>query len=209
MLKIVMMGPQGAGKGTQAQHLAKELNIPQVSTGDLFRAEIAKGSPLGIEANALIKDGKLVPDRITDEMVKNRVAEADAIGGYILDGYPRNLAQLEGYLAFDKPTHAVLITLDDEEAVKRLAGRRTCEGCGKIYHIEHNPPKAADVCDECNAVLIQREDDQPEAIKERLRIYHENTESMVAKFEEMGILQEVDGGGSIEEVYEGVKEAIK
>lgn len=204
-----MMGPQGAGKGTQAQRLAKELNIPQVSTGDLFRAEIAKGSPLGVEANALIKDGKLVPDRITNEMVQNRVAEADVTSGYILDGYPRNLAQLEGYLEFDKPTHAVLITLDDEEAVKRLAGRRTCEGCGKIYHVEQNPPKVADVCDECDAVLIQREDDKPEAIKERLRIYHENTEPMVAKFEEMGILKRVDGAGSIDEVYQGVKKAVE
>jgi len=204
-----MMGPQGAGKGTQAQRLAKELNVPQVSTGDLFRAEIAKGSPLGEEANTLIKDGKLVPDQITSEMVKNRVAEADTASGYILDGYPRNLTQLEGYLEFDQPTHAVLITLDDEEAVKRLAGRRTCEGCGKIYHIEHSPPQVADVCDECDAALIQREDDKPEAIKERLRIYHENTEPMVAKFEEMGILVRVDGIGTIDSVYEGVKAAIK
>jgi len=209
MLKIVMMGPQGAGKGTQAQHLAKELNIPQVSTGDLFRAEIAKGSPLGVETNALIKDGKLVPDRITSEMVKNRITKADAVGGYILDGYPRNISQLKGYLEFDQPTHAVLITLNDEEAVKRLAGRRTCEGCGKIYHVEYNPPKVADVCDECGAMLIQRADDQPEAIKERLRIYHENTEPIIIKFEEMGILKRVDGGGSIDEVYQGVKEAIQ
>jgi adenylate kinase len=142
-------------------------------------------------------------------MVRNRIAEDDAANGYILDGYPRNLAQLEGYLEFDQPTHAVLITLSDDEAVKRLSGRRTCEGCGKIYHIEHNPPKVKDVCDECNAALIQRGDDQPEAIKERLRIYHENTEPMVAKFEEMGILKKVDGSGSIDEVYNGVKGAIQ
>ncbi len=209
MHKIVMMGPQGAGKGTQAQKISEKLGIPQISTGDLYRAEIAKATPLGVEAHEYIKEGKLAPDRITNELVEKRIKESDAARGYILDGYPRNINQLEAYLEFDKPTHAILINLSDEEAVKRLGGRRTCEGCGKIYHIEYNPPKVADICDECGGSLVQREDDKPEAIKERLRVYHEDTEPMMKKFKEMGILKEVDGGGSIDEVYKKVREAIE
>lgn len=208
MNKFVFMGPQGAGKGTQAQKLAKELGIPQISTGDLFRAEIGQGTPLGIKAQALIKDGKLVPDRITSEMVEKRIKKTDAVDGYILDGYPRNINQLNQYLDFDQPDMAILIELDDEEAVRRLSGRRTCDGCGKIYHVEYNRPKVADICDECDGTLIQRKDDEPEAIRERLRIYHEETEPMVEKLKEMGILKIVDGSGEIEEVYQAIKKVM-
>ena len=195
-----MMGPQGAGKGTQAEFVSAKLNIPVFSTGNLYRKEIAAATPLGTRAKELIDQGKLVPDEITDELVAKTINEADVSNGYMLDGYPRNLAQLEAYLKFDQPTHAILIELDDDEAVKRLSGRRTCEGCGKIFHVTNNPPKVADICDACDGSLVQRKDDQPEAIKERLRIYHENTEPMAEKFDELGILSRVDGSGSIEEV---------
>ncbi len=209
MNKFVFMGPQGVGKGTQAQKLSEDLGIPQVSTGDLFRAEIGSGTQLGIKVQALIKDGKLVPDYITSEMVANRIKEADVVNGYILDGYPRNINQLNQYLDFDQPDLAILIELDEAESVRRLSGRKICGGCGKIYHLDYNRPKVADICDDCGGSLLQRSDDKPEAIRERLRIYHEDTEPLVEKFKEMGILKKIDGSGSIENVYKKIKAAIE
>lgn len=203
-----MIGPQGAGKGTQADKLSTELNIPVFSTGDLYRKEIAEATPLGKKAKELIDEGKLVPDSVTDELVQKTLKDADISRGYILDGYPRNIAQLEAYLNFDQPTYAVFIDLADEDAVARLAGRRICEGCGKIYHVTNNPSKVADICDECDGTLVQRDDDQSEAIKERLRIYHDNTEPMLARLEELGVLRRIDGAGSIEEVYDLVSSQV-
>lgn len=202
-----MIGPQGAGKGTQAERLAQRLGIPVVCTGDLFRQEMSQETDLGREAKGYINQGKLVPDDVTDRMVAKRLQEADAAQGYILDGYPRNLNQVKEYLKIDQPTHAILITLSDNESVRRLGGRRICKACRKIYHIEVSPPPSEGVC-ECGGELVQREDDTPEAIKERLRIYREDTEPMVDRFREMGILLEIDGNPSIDEVKQGVHQAL-
>lgn len=204
-LKILLLGPQGAGKGTQAERLAKRLNLPALSMGDLLRREQQKGTEIGRQIVAIMTHGGLVSDQVALEVLKARLQEPDAVNGYIIDGYPRNIGQYQAYVAFDQPTAVVVIDLPDDESVKRLAGRRTCIGCGKIYHVDYARPKVMDICDVCGGSLIQRPDDQPEAIKKRLSIYHQETEPMAREFEKMGILRRVDGMGTMDEVEERIK----
>jgi adenylate kinase len=198
--RITMLGPQGAGKGTQAERLAATLGVPTVSTGALYREEIAKGTPLGVEAKTYMDAGKLVPDSLTNRLMEETAKRADMQNGWIIDGYPRNMIQFDALMTFGQPTHAILVDLSDEEALKRLEGRRSCLVCKKGYHTMFVPPKVTDVCDACGGTLVQRDDDKPDAIKKRLEIYHAETEPIIQKFEELGILHRVDGSKTIDEV---------
>jgi adenylate kinase len=193
-----MIGPQGSGKGTQAEKLAERLGIPAISMGRLLRQIAEKDTSLGKQVDQTINAGKMLPDDLTDQVVRERLNRDDVQGGYILDGFPRRLNQLDLLLKIDQPTHAVLINLDDDTAVERISGRRTCFACGKIYHIEFNPSLEGKCV--CGGNPEQREDDTPEAIRKRLKIYHEQTEPMVDRYREMGILVEINGSGSIKEV---------
>lgn len=205
MYKILIFGPQGAGKGTQAIRLARTLGIPAMSMGELLREEISKGTPKGMKFKAIIDGGNLVSDQDALEMLKERLQEPDTKNGYIIDGYPRNISQHNAYVQFDKPTHVVLIELSDDEAVKRLGGRRMCVGCQTNFHIKYDQPDVEDQCNACKGKLIQREDDKPEAIKRRLEIYHDDTEPMIKEYDKMGVVHRVDGSGSIDDVEVEIK----
>lgn len=202
MYKILLFGPQGAGKGTQAERLAKRMNLPALSMGQLLREakDALKGTELGAQIEEITTHGGLVSDHVALDVLKERLKKPDASGGYIIDGYPRNIAQYQAYIGFDHPTHVIMIELSDDEALKRLSGRWTCSQCGKIYHQVFSPAKAAGICDACGGVLKQREDDQPVAIQKRLDIYHHETEPMAVEFEKMGVLRRVDGSGTMDDV---------
>ena len=208
MYKILIFGPQGAGKGTQAARLAKTLNLPALSMGDLLRREQQKGSEIGKQIVEIMTHGGLVSDAIALEVLKARLQEPDAVNGYIIDGYPRNMQQYNAYINFDKPTHVIVIDLPDAEALTRLAGRRTCSGCGRVYHVDFAPPKVDGICDDCGKALVQRDDDKPAAIQKRLDIYHNDTEPMAKEFEKMGLLHRVDGRGDMNDVEARVKQAL-
>lgn len=192
------MGPQGAGKGTQAELLAKELNIPAISAGALLRKEVTEKTDLGYEVAKYTESGTLVPDELMIEIIKSRLNHPDAANGWILDGFPRILSQAELFLEAVKPTHAVLLEISDEQSLERLAGRLQCANCHRGYQEKHKTIHP--VCEACGGELVKRSDDTPELIKQRLEIYHTETEPVAKRFEEMGILNRVDGSGTIEEV---------
>ena len=205
MNKILIMGPQGAGKGTQAEILAKDLGIPAISMGALLRDEIASGSEKGLRAKSFIDGGTLVPDDLALDIIKNRLSQPDAMNGWILDGFPRILAQAELFLQFIQPAHAILLELTDEQSLERLSGRLQCVKCRRGYQEKYVPSKTSPTCEVCGGELVKRSDDVPEIIKQRLEIYHKETEPVARRFEEMGILHRVDGSGTVEEVAELVK----
>ena len=205
-MRVILLGPPGAGKGTQAQRLTQKLGIPQVSTGDILRAAVAAGTGLGREAKAVMDQGALVPDSVVIGIIRERLAAPDCARGYILDGFPRTAAQAEALgemlQALGTPLTAVLsLTVDPEELVRRLSGRRTCGGCGAAYHLETAPPRRAGLCDRCGGALLQREDDREETIRKRLAVYREQTAPLVAYYRGRGLLREVDGRGDIDGVF--------
>lgn len=205
-MRVILLGPPGAGKGTQAQRLTQTLSIPQVSTGDILRAAVAAGTPLGREAKAYMDQGALVPDGVVIGIIRERLAAPDCARGYILDGFPRTAAQAEALgetlQALGTPLTAVLsITVDPEELVRRLSGRRTCGNCGAAYHMETAPPRRVGLCDRCGGALLQREDDREETIRKRLAVYREQTAPLVAYYRGRGLLREVDGRGDIDDVF--------
>ena len=204
--KILLMGPQGCGKGTQAELLSDHLNIPAFGMGQLLRDEINSGSEIGLEAKAIVENGDLVPDDMAADVLKIRLARPDVEGGYILDGYPRNKEQFAVF-TFDKPTHVVVIDIPKEESLKRLSGRLTCSSCGKIYAIRGGY-KVGDKC-ECGSDLYQRDDDKPEAIKRRLEIYTEDTQPVIEEYKKHGVLYKIDGMGSVEEIYQRIIGVLK
>ncbi|WP_022854357.1 adenylate kinase [Thermodesulfatator atlanticus] len=205
-MNIVFLGPPGAGKGTQAKMIAEKFGIPQISTGDMFREHLSKGTELGKKAKEYMDKGALVPDEIVLGMVEERLKQPDCEKGFILDGFPRTLPQAE---ALDKLLeklgkkidYAILIDVPDEELVKRLTGRRTCKKCGMMYHVMFKPPKEEGKCDVCGGELYQRADDNEETVKNRLKVYHEQTEPIVQYYEKKGVLYRIDGMGSIEEIF--------
>jgi adenylate kinase len=201
--KIVFFGPQASGKGTQAEFLSKRLNLPNISVGNLFRNNIKNQTELGKEAEGYINQGNLAPNYITNEMTIDRLKEDDCKDGFVLDGYPRNREQFDAFKDFTDVTHVIEIWISDDEAIRRLGGRRSCS-CGEIYHIKYNPPKVEDVCDKCGGKLYIRDDDTPEAIKVRLKIYHEETETLIKFYQEMGVHVKINGEQSIGDVKEEV-----
>lgn len=213
-MKIIMLGAPGAGKGTQAINIAKEYDIPHVSTGDIFRANMKNGTELGMKAKAFMDAGKLVPDELTIGMLLDRIAQPDCKNGYVLDGFPRTIPQAESLkkaLAETGETvdAAVNIVVPDEEIMTRMTGRRSCAACGATYHISFNPTKTEGICDECGGALTQRADDQPETVKERLRVYHEQTQPLIAYYENEGVLKNVDGTKKPAEVFTAITEVLK
>jgi adenylate kinase len=202
---LVLVGPPGAGKGTQAEFIASHLAVPKISTGDIFRANVGQGTPLGVEAKRYMDSGQLVPDEVTINMVRDRLAETDASDGFLLDGFPRTLPQaaaLDKMLA-DLGTQLDLVmelVVDEDEVIRRITGRRQCRGCGKIWHVEFDAPTHEGVCDRCGAQLYQRDDDKLEVIEERLRVYQRDTAPLIDFYGAQGKLVGIDATGPVEDV---------
>ncbi len=195
-MNLIFLGAPGAGKGTLATMLSKDYGIPQISTGDLFRAAVKEGSELGKQVQGIMEKGELVPDSLTVELVRERLSKSDAAGGYILDGFPRTVAQADALAEFQKTNAVINFSISDELVIRRLSGRRVCRSCGAIYHIENMPPKVAGICDSCGAELYIRDDDKIESIKNRLRVYKDQTEPLIAYYRNKGLLQEIDSSKS-------------
>ncbi len=208
-MRIVMMGVQGSGKGTQSKLLAEKLNLPHISTGDLFRANISQGTELGAKAKEYSEKGQLVPDSLVIDMVADRLKQDDAANGFLLDGFPRSAVQLAAIEYLADIEKAVLLELDDDTAVQRLGGRSECSKCGILYGA-NRPPKEAGKCDECGDSLKERTDDKDtEAIKERIAAYHSEINNLVQYFEWKGVLRRVDAATTVDEVLDKVLAAIK
>lgn len=198
--KIVILGPQASGKGTQAEFLADKLGIPNISVGQLLRNEVEKQGELSDEISKRMNDGGLVSNAIVNELVKQRILQDDCQNGLVFDGFPRIRIQAKFLATIADISDVILVDISDDETIRRLAGRRTCLKCGKVYHIKFNPPKKQGVCDVCGEKIEVREDDTEEAIKERLKIYHTETEEVVEYYDEQGILIKINGEQSIEDV---------
>jgi adenylate kinase len=213
-MRLVLVGPPGAGKGTQAEFLAAHLSVPKISTGDIFRANVAAGTPLGVEARRYMDSGQLVPDEVTINMVRERLAEPDAGDGFLLDGFPRTVPQASALdkLLADLGVGLDLVlelVVDDDEVIRRLSGRRTCRGCGKIWHVIFDPPSREGVCDRCGAELYQRDDDKAETVAERLRVYARDTAPLVDFFGAQGKLVGIDATGPVEDVTVRAIDALR
>lgn len=208
-MKIVMLGAPGAGKGTQAIKIADKYDIPHISTGDIFRANIKGGTELGQKAKSYIDKGELVPDEVTIGMLLDRIAQDDCKNGYVLDGFPRTIPQAESLTEAlksqgDRIDFALNIDVPDEAIIKRMSGRRACPKCGATYHIVYAAPKTENICDKCGTDLIIRSDDKPETVKDRLNVYHQQTEPLIAYYKTAGVLREVDGTQELPKVFEDV-----
>jgi adenylate kinase len=213
-VRLVLVGPPGAGKGTQAQHIAAARSVPAISTGDIFRANVSQGTELGALAKTYMDAGDLVPDEVTVEMVRHRLAEDDAVKGFLLDGFPRNVPQaetLEGMLGdMGNKLEVVLeLVVDDDEVVRRLSGRRTCRICGTNWHVDFDPPAVEGVCDRDGGELFQRDDDKPGTVRHRLDVYAKQTSPLVSFYATRGILVGIDATGPVDDVTERALEALK
>lgn len=208
-MKIIMLGAPGAGKGTQAKMIADKYTIPHISTGDIFRANIKNGTALGMEAKGYMDQGKLVPDELTVKILLDRVAQDDCKNGYVLDGFPRTIPQAEVLDKAltelnDKIDFAINVDVPDENIIRRMSGRRACLSCGSTYHIEHVPPKKEGICDRCGSELILRDDDKEETVKNRLTVYHEQTQPLIDFYTEKGVLKDVDGTQDMQVVFDNI-----
>lgn len=208
-MKIVMLGAPGAGKGTQAIKIADKYDIPHISTGDIFRANIKGGTELGQKAKSYIDKGELVPDEVTIGMLLDRIAQDDCKNGYVLDGFPRTIPQAESLTEAlksqgDQIDFALNIDVPDEAIIERMSGRRACPKCGATYHIVYAAPKTENICDKCGTELIIRSDDKPKTVKDRLNVYHQQTEPLIAYYKTAGVLREVDGTQELPKVFEDV-----
>ncbi|KIH77124.1 Adenylate kinase [Geoalkalibacter ferrihydriticus] len=204
-MKLILLGPPGAGKGTQAKMLTERFGIPQISTGDILRAAVAAGTDMGLKAKAFMDQGGLVPDEVVIGIVGDRLQESDCDPGFILDGFPRTVPQADALgevlSELGKDLDAVVsLTVDEEMLVERLTGRRTCSACGKGFHVRFDPPGTAGICDVCGGSLVQRDDDREETIRRRLKVYREQTAPLIGYYRDKGLLQEVDGMAGIDEV---------
>lgn len=213
-MHILLMGPPGAGKGTQAANLVKEFGIPHISTGDMFRAAVKEGTELGLQAKACMDAGELVPDEVTIGIVKERLAKPDCKKGFILDGFPRTVEQADALTGILKElglslTAALNITVPAADLIERAVGRRICKSCGATYHVKFNPPQKAGVCDTCAGDLYQRADDSEETMKNRLSVYEAQTKPLIAYYEKAGVYKEIDGRKAIDEVKAAMIAALK
>ena len=204
-MKLILLGAPGAGKGTQAEILCKKLGIPSISTGNILRAAIKDGTPTGLKAKSYIDAGKLVPDEVIIGIVNERLSQDDCAKGYILDGVPRTIAQAEALekagIQFDA---VVSIEISEDEILRRMTGRRVCEACGSSYNVEAVPPRVEGICDNCGGKLIQRKDDTPETVRERLKVYHTETEPLVGFYAQRGLLKSVAVNGTKEETAQAI-----
>ena len=212
-MKIIMLGAPGAGKGTQAKKIAELCKIPHISTGDIFRANIKEGTELGKKAKSYMDAGELVPDELVCDLVVDRIQQDDCTNGYILDGFPRTIPQAEALTNAlnaieQKLAHALNFDVPDENIIKRMAGRRSCVGCGATYHVEFNPPKVEGACDVCGEELILRDDDKPETVKNRLNIYHKETEPLIYYYEKQGLVSTIDGTQSMDKVFDDIRKIL-
>jgi adenylate kinase len=209
-MKLILLGAPGAGKGTQADILKKELAIPTISTGNILRAAVKNGTPTGLKAKEYMDAGKLVPDEVIIGIINERLQEKDCANGFILDGVPRTIAQAEAMekagITFDA---VVAIEIADEKIVARMGGRRVCEACGASYHIVNIPPKVAGVCDACGGKLVQRKDDDPETVKDRLAVYHKETEPLKDFYESRGILKTVEDQPTVAGTTQAILAALR
>ena len=209
-MKLILLGAPGAGKGTQAEILSAKLGIPTISTGNILRAAVKEGTPIGLEAKRYMDAGQLVPDSVIIGIVAQRLEQPDCAGGFILDGVPRTIGQAEALdaagVTFD---HVLSIEISDEEIEERMEGRRVCQSCGAPYHVKAKPPKREGVCDSCGGTLIQRDDDKPETVRRRLEVYHQETELLKDYYQAKGILVPVDNQDTIEGTTQVIMEALK
>jgi adenylate kinase len=206
-MKLILLGPPGAGKGTQAKMLMEKFSIPQISTGDILRAAVKDGTPMGLKAKEYMNAGGLVPDEVVVGIVRDRLRETDCSNGFILDGFPRTVAQADALQVslqdMSKELDRVItLAVDSEALVERLTGRRTCKDCGRGYHVKFDPPREVAVCDSCRGPLLQRDDDQEETIRKRLQVYADQTSPLISYYRESGVLLELDGMQPIPQVQE-------
>jgi len=204
-MRLILVGPPGAGKGTQAQFLAEHFAIPHISTGDIFRANLKSGTPLGVEAKGYMDKGELVPDSVTNAMVADRLTHPDTKNGFLLDGFPRNVVQAEVLAGIVKeagtPIDAALeLTVDPNEIIRRLSGRRVCRNCGRTWHVDFDPTKDSAICDACDGEIYQRDDDKEEVITRRLEVYREQTEPIINFYRSRSLLISISAMGAVEEV---------
>lgn len=212
-MKIIMLGAPGAGKGTQAKKIAAKYDIPHISTGDIFRANIKNGTELGNKAKTYMDQGLLVPDELVVDLVVDRVQQDDCKNGYVLDGFPRTIPQAEALdkaltALGDKVDYAIDVNVPDENIVNRMGGRRACVGCGATYHLVYAPTKTEGICDVCGKELILRDDDKPETVQKRLNVYHEQTQPLIDYYKKAGILKTVDGTVDINDVFAAIVEIL-
>ena len=212
-MKIIMLGAPGAGKGTQAKKIADKYQIPHISTGDIFRANIKNGTELGKKAKTYMDQGLLVPDELVVDLVVDRVQQSDCENGYVLDGFPRTIPQAEALDAAlanlgDKVDYAINVEVPDENIINRMGGRRACVGCGATYHVAYNPPKKEGTCDIDGEKLILRDDDKPETVKKRLDVYHDQTQPLIEYYNSKQILKEVDGTVDMEDVFTAIVQIL-
>ena len=212
-MKIIMLGAPGAGKGTQAKKIAAKYQIPHISTGDIFRANIKNGTELGKKAKTYMDQGLLVPDELTCDLVVDRIQQPDAANGYVLDGFPRTIPQAEALenalnAIEQKLDYAIDIDVPDENIINRMSGRRACVGCGATYHLVYAPTKTEGICDVCGKELILRDDDKPETVQKRLNVYHEQTQPLIDYYTKAGILKTVDGTVDINDVFAAIVEIL-
>lgn len=208
-MKIIMLGAPGAGKGTQAKQIAAKYQIPHISTGDIFRANIKNNTELGRKAKEYMDQGLLVPDELTCDLVMDRISEEDCANGFVLDGFPRTIPQAESLDAALKKAgqtmdYAIDVNVPDDHIVDRMSGRRACLNCGATYHVVAIPPKKEGICDSCGSPLVLREDDKPETVQKRLDVYHEQTQPLIDYYQAQGILKTVDGTQPMEAVFESI-----
>jgi adenylate kinase len=212
-VRLVLVGPPGAGKGTQAQFIAAQVAVPKISTGDIFRENVTAGTELGVAAKKYMDAGDLVPDEVTIAMVRDRLAEDDSADGFLLDGFPRNVPQAETLEKTLEDMGSELdvvleLVVDDEEVIRRLSGRRTCRNCGHIWHVDFDPPQHEGICDHCGGELFQRDDDKAETVRHRLEVYAAQTAPLIAFYAERGLLVGIDATGPVDDVTERAIEAL-
>ena len=212
-MKIIMLGAPGAGKGTQAKKIADKYQIPHISTGDIFRANIKEGTELGKKAKSYMDQGQLVPDELTLELIMDRFQNPDCKNGYVLDGFPRTIPQAEALteaLAKKGETidYAINVEVPDENIINRMSGRRACLGCGATYHITFNPPVKEGICDTCGQELVLRDDDKPETVKKRLDVYHQQTQPLIDYYKNAEVLAEVDGTQPMDAVFDDIMKIL-
>ena len=212
-MKIIMLGAPGAGKGTQAKMIAEKYNIPHISTGDIFRANIKNGTELGKKAKTFMDQGLLVPDELVVELVADRIQQDDCKNGFVLDGFPRTIPQAEALDAAlakinEKMDYAIDVDVPDENIITRMSGRRACLNCGATYHIVSIPTKVEGICDRCGSPVVLRDDDKPETVKKRLEVYHEQTQPLIDYYKKKDILKTVNGVQPMEDVFKAIVEIL-